>query len=27
MFIGLACLGSLVVFVFRSWRQGPQRPA
>lgn len=27
LFIGVVCLGSVAVFVFRSWRQGPQRPA
>lgn len=25
--IGLLCLGSAAIFVFRAWRQGPQRPA
>lgn len=26
IFIGVLCLGSAAVFVYRSWRQGPQRP-
>jgi len=25
--IGLLCLGSIAIFVFKSWRQGPRQPA